>query len=197
MSTGIPKMVPKKPPIPSGRALQYAFSEKNRNGEITFFLNYFARIYCKEHFFVSSSNSRTMDSWWLDPKFCTTQIYTTLTKHENIYKRINKIPQSQIENPEKCIKILAFHRKKWRNNVKSQTRDTQWQNLSQKYPKIPQNLISWSAQLAKISGIFQKNPWVSAVRGQIGLNFACLSWILNSEIIVKLTVKKLATFHFT
>ena len=50
MSNGIPKMVPKKPPIPSGRALQYAFSEKNRNGEITFFLNYFARIYCKEHF---------------------------------------------------------------------------------------------------------------------------------------------------
>ena len=52
--------------------------------------------------------SRTTGAWWLDLKLSTAQ--------------------SQIENPVKCKKILAFLQQKWLSNVKSRTRDTQWQN---------------------------------------------------------------------
>jgi hypothetical protein len=88
--------------------------------------------------------TRTTDTWWLDPKFSTAQ---------------NHIP---ITNTKSCkmYENLNFLQTKWLSNAKSWTRDTQWQNLNiycyQNYPEIPQNYL----------GYFKKSShWVSVVHG--------------------------------
>ena len=59
--------------------------------------------------------SRTTDTWWLDLKFFTVQIYIT------------------IPNRKSC-----FLQKKWLSNAKSQTKDTRVTKFEPKFvPKIP------------------------------------------------------------
>ena len=96
-----------------------------------------------------------------------------------------------MENPVKCMKILAFSRKKGLNDAKSWTRDTRWQNLSrwyyQKYPKMSHNIFGQSAQSAKTFMIFLKKL-------ALGVRSPWLTWLLTSLPILQLWKKWVTLF---
>ena len=91
--------------------------------------------------------------------------------------------QTQIENPVKCMKIVTFC---WKNSLitytKSQTRNTQWQNLridstttlSLKY------LTTYSADQPNcpkdLGYIFKKTHWMSVVRQSVQKSLLPTKW---------------------